>query len=106
MRMDVCDKIRWRLRMRWRGALSESGVERPTPVKDQSECRSDCCLNWQVAELGVKERVMELMSSADPAYPARRSHPLLGKEAIHHPAPVRNSSLPKEMGATEESFRW
>ena len=28
------------------------------------------------------------------------------KESIHRPAPVRNFSLPKNMGATEERFRW
>ena len=28
------------------------------------------------------------------------------KEAIRHPAPVRKVSLPKEIGVTEERFRW
>ena len=32
--------------------------------------------------------------------------PALVKETIRHLAPVRNSSLPKETGVTEERFRW
>ena len=28
------------------------------------------------------------------------------KESVHRPAPVRNFSLPKRIGATEERFRW